>query len=344
METVAYLRRPSSSAKPDAVTTSEIDKVLGDLKAGTAPGYDCIHPEFLTHMGPQARNWLAEFFSRLLVEHCIPRVWRQAKVIALPKPGKDITLAASYRPISLLSVCFKLLESIILRRIAPTVHAVLSSSQAGFRQGRSTSNQVCALTTFTENGFQQGLKTGAVFVDVTAAFDTVWHTGLLSKVSNVLPRWAVDMVALFLQNRRFRVHMGDQVSAWRGQSNGLPQGSILSPTLFNLYIDDLPETESRKFIYTDDIQARSFVDLEKGLNPDMAKLSEFCDKWRLTPSVTKTVSSVFHLDNRHAAQKLSIYLSGRRIKHDPHPCSLSGCLSGEITHIPSACHKDCCQN
>jgi len=120
-------------------------------------------------MGPQARNWLAKFFSRLLVEHRIPRVWRQAKVIALPKPGKDITLAASYRPISLLSVCFKLLERIILRRIAPTVDAVLSPSQAGFRQWRSTSDQVCALTTFVENGFQQGLKTGAVFVDVTAA-------------------------------------------------------------------------------------------------------------------------------------------------------------------------------
>jgi len=143
------------------------------------------------------------------------------------------------------------------------------------------------------------------------------------------------MVALFLQNRRFRVHMGDQVSAWRGQSNGLPQGSILSPTLFNLYIDDLPGTESRKFIYTDDIccalQARSFVDLEKGLNPDMAKLSEFWDKWCLTPSVTKTVSSVFHLDNRHAAQELNIYLSGRRIKHDPHPVYLRVSLDRSLT-------------
>ena len=140
-----YLRRPSSSAKPDAVTTSEIDKVLGDITAGTAPGYDCIHPEFLTHMGPQVRNRLAKFFSCLLTEHRIPCVWRQANVIALPKPGKDITLAASYRLISLLIVCFKLLERIILRRIAPTVDAVLSPSQAGSRQGRSTNDQVCAV-------------------------------------------------------------------------------------------------------------------------------------------------------------------------------------------------------
>ena len=115
----------------------------------------------------------------------------------------------SYQPIFLLSVCFKLLERLILRRIAPTVDAALSPDQAGFRQGRSTCDQVTALATFIENGFQEGLKTEAVFLDLTAAYDTVWHTGLLVKISKVLLRWAVDMMALFLQNRRFRAHMGN---------------------------------------------------------------------------------------------------------------------------------------
>jgi len=64
-------------------------------------------------------------------------------------------------------------------------------------------DQVSALTTFTENGFQKGLKTGAVFLDLTAAYDTVWRTSLLVKISKVLSGWAVDMVALFLQNCRF---------------------------------------------------------------------------------------------------------------------------------------------
>ena len=199
-------------------------------------------------------------------------------------------------------MCFKLLERLILRRIAPTVDDALSPDQAGFRQGRTTCDQVSALTTFIDNGFQQGLKTGAVFLDLTAAYDTVWHTGLLVKISSVLPRWVVDMVALFLQNRRFRVHMGDQVSAWRKQSNGLPQGSVLSPTLFNLYTNDLPMTFSRKFVYADDIccalQAKSFTELESSLNSDIASLSDYCAKWRLTPSVKKTVSSMFHLDNK----------------------------------------------
>ena len=83
-------------------------------KTGTTPGYDNIHPEFLGQLGPRALAWLAQLFTRMLCEHRIPKIWRQAKVIALEKPGKDPHLAANYRPISLLSMCYKLLERTIL--------------------------------------------------------------------------------------------------------------------------------------------------------------------------------------------------------------------------------------
>jgi len=133
----------------------------------------------------------------MLCEHGIPKIWRQAKVIALEKPGKDPHLAANYRPISLLSVCYKLLERTILQRILPEVEALLSEDQAGFRSGRSTCVQVASLTTYIENGFAQNKKTSDVFLDLTAAYDTIWHIGLLSKVSKCLPSWfthAVDLI------------------------------------------------------------------------------------------------------------------------------------------------------
>jgi hypothetical protein len=154
------------------------------MKAGTAPGYDRIHPEFLKNIGPKARTWMSNFFSRITVVNAIPKIWRKAKVIAIEKPGKDPTLAASYRPISLLSVCYKLLERLAMNRNSTTVEDTLSPDQAGFRRNRSTCDQVAALTTYIENGFQQQLKTGTVFLDLTAAYDTVWHTGLLAKLSN----------------------------------------------------------------------------------------------------------------------------------------------------------------
>jgi len=106
-------------------------------------------------------------------------------VIAIVKPGKDPSLAANYRPVSLLSVHYKLLERLALQRISPTVEGLLSPDQVAFRKGRSTCDQVAAITTFIENGFQQYLKTAAIFLDLTAAYDTVGHTGLLYKLSKV---------------------------------------------------------------------------------------------------------------------------------------------------------------
>jgi len=140
----------------------------------------------MKNLGPKAWTWLSKFFSIIMATHSIPKIWRKAKVIAVEKPGKDLSLAANYRPISLLSVCFVThthLEHLALQHISPTVEGLLSPDQIGFRKGRSTCDQVAALTTFIENAFQQNLKTGAVFLDLTAAYDTVWHTGFLYKLS-----------------------------------------------------------------------------------------------------------------------------------------------------------------
>ena len=120
-------------------------------------------------------------------------------------------------------MCYKLLERIILHRISPALDEILNIEQAGFRPGRSTHDKVLALTTYVENGFQRRDKTGVVFLDSIAAYDTVWHKGLLVNLSKVLPCWVVSVIELLLGQRRFCVHMGDISSSWRMQKNGLPQ-------------------------------------------------------------------------------------------------------------------------
>ena len=181
------------------------------------------------------------------------------------------------------------------------------------------------------------------FLYLTAAYDTVWHKGLLVKLSKVLPCWAVNVIELLLEQRRFRVHVGDISSSRRTQKNGLPQGSVLASTFFNLYINDLPATTCRKFSYADDIciayQTLTFEDLNTTINTDIAKISEFCKSWRLQPSMAKTVSSTFHLHNARINQELDIIINGKRLRHDNRPTYIGVTLDCTLTYNRVNCAK-----
>ena len=174
-------------------------------------------------------------------------------MIAIRKPGKPLDNPTSYRPISLLCCCYNLLERLLLTRLAPIFESVIPPEQAGFRKKRNTCDQVLALTSYIESEFQKKLKTGAVLIDLSAAYDTVWQAGLMMKVSNVIKcRTTIRLIASLISQRNFRVFLGNQVSRKRMLKNGLPRGSVLAPSFFNVYISDVPPTESLKFGYADD--------------------------------------------------------------------------------------------
>src|SRR5436190_22185784 len=117
-----------------------------------------MFPEFIKNFGPKAKTWLLTMFNDILATGVLPKAFKRSKVIAVLKPGKSPELGDSYRPISLLSVMYKLLEHLIYNGISPILNENIPPEQAGFRPERSCCDQVLALTAHIENGFEQKKK------------------------------------------------------------------------------------------------------------------------------------------------------------------------------------------
>ena len=159
----------------------------------------------------------------------ILKIWKRALVVAIPKPGKPMEDPKSYRPISLLCVPYKILERLIYACVEPLIDPLLPKEQAGFRRGKSTVDQVVLLTQNIEDSFEAKKKAGAVFIDLTAAYDTVWHRGLTCKLLRLLPdKHMVKMIMELVRNRSFTLTTGDsKQSKLCRLKNGVPQGSVL---------------------------------------------------------------------------------------------------------------------
>jgi hypothetical protein len=186
-----------------------------------------------------------------------------------------------------------------------------------------------ALTTHMEAGCQYQLKTGAVFVDLTTVYDTVWREGLMIKFLEAVPCLKLfNLLNNMLSNRYFQVFIGDQSSRWRRLNNGLPQGSILAPK---------PSTAAKVFQYADDIavsyQAKTFDKCENNLEADIEVLNQFFHRWCLQPNPGKTEMCVFHLNTHAVNKQLDVMFNGTYIKH------VTSSYIGSDTNIPISPRK-----
>lgn len=317
--------------------TTEVDSCIDALHTGKAAGADKIYPEFIKNLGKSARSWLTRFLNDLLATKDIPREFRKTKVVVILKPNKPAEDPSSYRPISLLSVCYKLLERLIYNRIYEAIDSKLPDEQAGFRRKRSCTDQILALTTHIEAGFEKKLKTGVALVDLSSAYDTVWKDGLLLKFIDAVPcSTLASLLNNMLSNRQIKVVMNGERSRTIILNNGLPQGSVLAPLLFNLYTSDMPDTQSRKFGYADDNalgnQHKNPKYIEHTLTNDLAILEKFYRDWRLCPNPDKTEVSFFHLNNREANKQLTVKFCGKSVKFNPNPRYLGYKMDRTQTH------------
>ena len=179
-----------------------------------------------------------------------------------------------------------------------------------------------------------------MFFDLKAACDTVWHRGLTCKLLRLLPDiHTVGMIMEMVGNRSFTLSTGNgQRSRLRNLKNGVPQGSVPqgSVLLCNIYISDLPTTISRKYAYADDLAImhadRDWQAVEGALSNDMATLGEYLQTWKLKLSTTKTVSAVFHLNNKEAKRELKVNFNNETLPFCSEPKYLGVTLDRSLTH------------
>ena len=185
----------------DNFSQREITAALQHLKPGKALGPDFICPELILHAGAALKSWLHDFLSSCLRQLKISKIWRRALVVTILKPGKPVQDPKSYQPISLLCVPYKILERLIYTHVEPLIDPLLPKEQAGFQRRKSTVDQIVLLTQNIENSFEAKKKAGVVFIDLTAAYDTVWHHGLTCKLLRLLlDKHMVRMIMELVQN------------------------------------------------------------------------------------------------------------------------------------------------
>ena len=181
-------------------------------------------------------------------------------------------------------------------------------------------------------------RAGAVFVDLTAAYDTVWHRGLTCKLLRLLPdKHMPQMIMKLVRNRSFTLTTSDsKPSRLRTLKNDLSQRSVMALLLFNIYIYNLPSITSKRYVYADDLailySSGDWKVLERTLSEDMTTLPAYLQTWRLKLSNAKTVTAAFHFHNREAKCELKVNNNGKILPFFPVPTYLGAKLDRALTY------------
>ena len=301
----------------------ELKSCIADLSL-TTPGPDEIHNTLLQHLPTETVYLLLDIFNNIWKEKVFPEAWRKASVIPIPKPGKDHSNPTNYRPIALTSCLCKLMEKLVNQRLIwfLETNEKLSKYQSGFRKNRSTLDQLVRLETFIRNAFTRGEHVTVVFFDIEKAFDTTWKKGILRDLHNMGLRGNLpEFISNFLDHRSFQVKVGSELSDSFPQEEGVPQGSILSPILFEIKINSIMDTLSKDTdgsLYVDDFMmaytSKSKIDCtERHLQLNLKKLEKWADENGFKFSTSKT-QAVHFCRKTSCIRNPELTLYGKRIE------------------------------
>ncbi|KAJ8717226.1 hypothetical protein PYW08_005625 [Mythimna loreyi] len=274
------------------ISHEEVLKLMKSLDLTKAGGPDSIPPIFIVSCAVSLVDPVCILFKRSVSEGIVPRVWKSAYITPVFKKG-DRSNVEDYRPISKTCLFSKLLERIIYKQVYGAVRSNFGEEQHGFLRNRSTTSNLILSHEFVSEGMDQRAQVDVIYTDYSKCFDRINHTVLLDKllltgIHGDLYRW----FSSYIENRTQAVVLKGYVSGWNYVPSGVPQGSILGPLLFTLFISDIHKCFRHSYIllYADDMKihkvAKNISDAEQ-LQNDLNRFEEYCVHNKLQLNVAK---------------------------------------------------------
>ena len=291
------------------VSVGKVVKLLKGLSNCKAAGLDKISGKILKVAANTIAPSLTHIFNHGLISNCFPYEWKMARLVPIHKKGPR-NLTENYRPISILPAISKIMERIMYDQIYQYLsdNSLLSEHQFGFRKFHSTASALLDSTNSWYVNMDRKKFNLVVLLDLKKAFDTIDHGILLSKLELYgITGSALSMIRSYLTDRNQKCQLGDLMSTERRVTCGIPQGSILGPLFFLVYINDLPEclNQATPRLFADDtnltVAGESIQEIELNMNSDLACINEWLLANKLSLNVTKTefilIGSAHKLNN-----------------------------------------------